>query len=217
MKSDTPKRKVDKDKAITYGQITVCVLFVIAIAIGAIMNCGCVASNDFYGLKLHNNIFARDVSSEELMVFLEQDPTNEHEVAEYRHKDCFVGTLPTDIERVGIYDESKSVMLSTETLHDYITSGYMCVNFAVDLHNNSEKAGIRCAVVEIMNQGHVLNAYNTTDKGLIYVDASTGSDSLSYYDTNLGETVIPNGKVRDGVGTSFTELLGDTNLFKLTW
>lgn len=177
----------NKDKAITYGQITLCVLFVIVIVVGAIMDCGCVATKDFYSLKLYNNIFAKDVSSEEVIAFLEQDLTSEHEYIEYIHKDCLAlpASVKANVKYVVIFDKSGTTLLCVETLHDYITSGYMCINFAVDLHNNAEKAGIRCAVVDD-NNGHVFNAFYTTDKGLVYSDASVGSDAV--WTIGIGDT-----------------------------
>ncbi|WP_292465656.1 hypothetical protein [Methanolobus sp.] len=56
---------------------------------------------------------------------------------------------------------------------------FVCSDFAERLHNNAEQAGIRAAFVTIYfysdSDGHALNAFETTDKGLTYVDC-TGSD-----------------------------------------
>ena len=48
----------------------------------------------------------------------------------------------------------------------------MCADFAERLHNDAEMAGIRCAFVTVdTSEGfHALNAFQTTDQGLIYVD-----------------------------------------------
>jgi len=63
----------------------------------------------------------------------------------------------------------------------YIVDEYVCSGFAEDLHNNAEAAGIRCAFVflgfEESPVGHVMNAFNTTDRGLVFIDC-TGSTSL---------------------------------------
>jgi hypothetical protein len=61
----------------------------------------------------------------------------------------------------------------------YIADIYDCTNYAHNLHNNAERLGIKCAVVIIYFsndyfQSHELNAFITTDYGLIYID-STGS------------------------------------------
>jgi hypothetical protein len=51
-----------------------------------------------------------------------------------------------------------------------------CGDFAEMVHNNAETAGIRAALVTIdfegQDVGHALNAFETTDKGLIYIDCT---------------------------------------------
>jgi hypothetical protein len=61
--------------------------------------------------------------------------------------------------------------------------GRTCGDFAEMVHNNAEAAGIRAALVTIdfegQDVGHALNAFETTDKGLIYIDC-TGQDLGSW-------------------------------------
>jgi len=62
-------------------------------------------------------------------------------------------------------------------LDTYIVDYQMCGYFAEKLHNNAENAGIRCALV-VLNLGsdlHTLNAFKTTDSGLVFID-STGRE-----------------------------------------
>jgi len=59
----------------------------------------------------------------------------------------------------------------------YTPGKFVCSEFAVALHDAAEAAGIRCALVTVKFErgpGHGLNAFQTTDQGLIYVDC-TGS------------------------------------------
>jgi len=53
---------------------------------------------------------------------------------------------------------------------------YVCADFAKDVHNNAEAAGIRAGFVAIhiagAEQGHALNAFQTTDMGLVYIDCT---------------------------------------------
>ncbi|MCQ6963575.1 hypothetical protein [Methanolobus chelungpuianus] len=60
----------------------------------------------------------------------------------------------------------------------YQDETYVSFDFAERLHNNAEKEGIRAAFVVVdfydNNEVHALNAFETTDKGLTYVDC-TGS------------------------------------------
>ncbi|TQD29549.1 hypothetical protein FKV42_00040 [Methanolobus vulcani] len=60
----------------------------------------------------------------------------------------------------------------------YVDGTFVCTDFAERLHNNAEQAGIRAAYVTIdysdLEEGHALNAFETTDMGLVFVDC-TGS------------------------------------------
>ncbi len=64
---------------------------------------------------------------------------------------------------------------------DYIEGDFMCGSFAQEVHNNAEKAGIRAAWVGVdlagEPVGHAVNAFNTTDRGLVFTD-STGRTAL---------------------------------------
>lgn len=63
----------------------------------------------------------------------------------------------------------------------YLPGAFVCADFAEMLHNNAEKAGIRCAFVLVefsdLAEGHSLNAFKTVDKGLVFVDC-TGDDTI---------------------------------------
>jgi hypothetical protein len=65
----------------------------------------------------------------------------------------------------------------------YMENIYMCGAFAADVHNNAEAAGIKAAFVHIEFQGeietHALNAFETTDKGLVYIDCTSSRETLS--------------------------------------
>jgi hypothetical protein len=54
---------------------------------------------------------------------------------------------------------------------------FVCTEFAQALHNAAEAAGLRAGVVMVdftRGEGHVLNAFETTDKGVVYVDCTGG-------------------------------------------
>ena len=67
--------------------------------------------------------------------------------------------------------------------HAYAAGVYDCSQFSRDVHNNAEKAGIRAAEVQVKFQGetmgHALDAFLTTDYGLVYVDCTGGPDTFS--------------------------------------
>jgi hypothetical protein len=67
--------------------------------------------------------------------------------------------------------------------HQYILNEYDCSQFSRDLHNRAEAAGIRTAEVQIdfigESVGHALNAFLTTDYGLVYVDCTEVPDKIA--------------------------------------
>lgn len=62
--------------------------------------------------------------------------------------------------------------------NEYYENQYNCVDFAKDLHDQAESKGIKSAWVGIdfvgKEVGHALNAFNTTDQGLVFVDVTAG-------------------------------------------
>jgi hypothetical protein len=61
----------------------------------------------------------------------------------------------------------------------YIPDKYVCGEFASDVHNNAEAAGIRCALVAIKldSSWHACDAFMTTDRGLVFVDCTGVQDN----------------------------------------
>jgi len=61
----------------------------------------------------------------------------------------------------------------------YIENYYTCGEFAETLHNNAENSGIKAAWVAIQFEddsiSHALNAFVTTDRGLVFID-TTGTE-----------------------------------------
>ncbi len=64
----------------------------------------------------------------------------------------------------------------------YVQDVYMCGGFSETLYNNAAAAGIRAAWVSLDIRGravgHALNAFFTTDRGLVFVDC-TGGDTAA--------------------------------------
>lgn len=78
------------------------------------------------------------------------------------------------------------------------TDTYICTDFAEDLHNNAEKAGIKasfvCVYFEGDDVGHAVNAFMTVDKKLVYVD-NTISDSVVHLE--IGKPYADMGIIED--------------------
>jgi hypothetical protein len=82
----------------------------------------------------------------------------------------------------------------------YVPGVYVCSDFARDVHNNAERAGIRAAyaVVELPSDYHALNAFRTTDRGLVFIDCtglqasdSGPSNRDKSVNVRLGKSYIP--------------------------
>jgi len=92
------------------------------------------------------------------------------------------------------FAELKSFILSDDTDEGvYIEGVNMCGEFAEKLHNNAEKNGINAAFVAIHFEdediGHALNAFNTTDLGLVYIDCTgRGIEETVFDDLSDGES-----------------------------
>lgn len=155
--------------------------------------CGCT-TRDFYGMELIDNPNAQNVSCASLSKFLKQDDVNEH-----------LYYLPSSEEAIEIMDDPG---WNGEPL------GYVCVHFARDLHNNAEVAGIRCAIVRIPERNHICNAFETTDRGLLFVDVSTELDSIAY--ERNGQLVV-DAKIKEGIGDKAILFLGNLEDFIIEW
>lgn len=73
------------------------------------------------------------------------------------------------------YEELLEFVLTDETNRcKYSDPFFMCGDFSQVVHTNAENGGIRCGMVLIEYENddelHMLNVFNTTDKGIIYID-----------------------------------------------
>lgn len=70
----------------------------------------------------------------------------------------------------------------------YVENEFVCSNYAERLKNNAENAGIKAAYVYVEFDGcqfaHAINAFNTTDRGLVFIDC-TGTDN-----GNSGDRIV---------------------------
>ena len=72
------------------------------------------------------------------------------------------------------YSEMMSFLRADDTDEaEYIEDEYECTEFTTDLCNGAEEEGIRCAYVTLKfpaGIGHTIVAFDTIDKGLIYIE-----------------------------------------------
>ena len=93
----------------------------------------------------------------------------------------------------------------------YDKDSFDCTGFAITFRDHARANGIRCAFVEIDyagGTGHALNAFETTDKGLVYVD-TTEKDKIAYVKVNQSYGAIH----LDGVKYEYIACSGAPNEF----
>jgi len=93
----------------------------------------------------------------------------------------------------------------------YVEGSFDCSGFAITLRDSAARCGIRCAYVEIeffVEGGHALDAFETTDRGLVYVD-SIEADQIAYVKLNELYGVIS----LDGVKSECIACSGDPARF----
>ncbi len=85
----------------------------------------------------------------------------------------------------------------------YNLATFVCADFAEMLHNNAEAAGIKAAFVSVRlgpcpsfprSGGHAFNAFETTDKGLVYIDCTSSNQGINadkIVAVKLGKEYIP--------------------------
>jgi len=75
----------------------------------------------------------------------------------------------------------------------YVNGSFMCGAFAEEVYNNAEAAGIKAAWVSVSfegeSEGHALNAFYTTDKGLVYIDCSGKAAQNSTQSVGMNSTL----------------------------
>ena len=74
------------------------------------------------------------------------------------------------------FQELKDFILRDPTSRNqFVLSQYECRNFATEVDNNAEAEGLRCGFVLLcFDRGqHAVVAFDTTDRGLVYIEPQT--------------------------------------------
>ena len=119
-------------------------------------------------IVLINNRNATNPSYSELVNFLQSDKTDEfpYQLSLVANR-FYYGQAEDNINLAHIKEIIDGTAQPTEP--------GVCADFAERLHNEAEMSGIKCGYVVIDNLNHALNVFDTTDKGLVFVD-DTGED-----------------------------------------
>ncbi|MFC1967570.1 hypothetical protein ACFLV2_02925, partial [Chloroflexota bacterium] len=146
---------------------------------------GVIYGSECYGLfiVLINNKQAKNPTYSELLNFLKSDKTDEF---------LYYYTLSVSSMYYGEAEDK----INLERIQGIIDGNIrpdnpnVCADFAERLHNNAELAGIRCGYVSLdmtgytdpnnlgiaSNSGHACNVFQTTDKGIVYIDCTGNID-----------------------------------------
>lgn len=109
---------------------------------------------------------------------------------------------------------------------DYVPGNFVCIDFAETLHNNAEKSGIRCGLVVLYPISHACNAFETTDRGLVFIDCTGLSryqigpyDEDTIVDVQLGADYVPRYIFSNRLGnTIYTiESFGTVTRYQICW
>lgn len=193
---------------------------------------GVMSGNDCYGefIILVNNKNAKNPTYSELLNFLKSDETDEFP---YQYTASILGFYYGEAEDKIDLDLVKNIIDGIEQPED----PRICADFAERLHNNAEMAGIRCAYVDVnlsgytdpfdygisSNTGHALCAFETTDKGLVYIDDT--STSLNFapsncdkiVDVQIGKAFIPESIFPEPGWYSTWDSMGVVTDIFITW
>jgi ribosomal protein L37AE/L43A len=191
---------------------------------GILSGSGCYDDTGNF-IILINNKKATNPTYNELVSFLQKDKTDEFP---YKYTNPIPGFY---------YGTAESHVDLTRIKH--IIDGNVqpdkpniCDDFAERLHNDAELAGIRCAYVSVdlsgypdpyhygipSNTGHALDAFQTVDRGLVYVDDTNTlgpTRSVATVNVVVGQAYIPILLFNDAGWQSMS--MGTVTNIELTW
>jgi len=77
------------------------------------------------------------------------------------------------------YAELTTFLAADDThLKPYIDGHYVCFDYAADLNNNADAAGLQAAYVRLRSSdwGHAVVAFQTLDRGLVYIEPQSNAE-----------------------------------------
>jgi len=185
---------------------------------GVLGGAGCYDDEGEF-IVLINNEGAIDPSYSRLVNFLQQDDTDQFPYVYDYAVDFYYGSAESNVNLShvqGIIDGASQP-----------NSPNMCGDFAERLHNNAELAGIRCGYVDVEladGTNHACNAFQTTDRGLIYVDVTGwGAGTLhpdravATVDISVGHSYTPVSLFHEEGWSDTCLSMGTVTNFQVVW
>jgi len=190
---------------------------------------GTLSGSGCYGdfIVLINDKGAANPTYSQLVNFLQQDKTDQFP---YRYTvttvGSYYGTAESHIDLVRV----QNIIDGKEQPNP----PHVCADFAERLHNDAEIAGIRCAYVSVdlsgysdpyhygipSNTGHALDAFQTTDRGLIYVDDTNSAGptrSVTTVNVRVGQQYIPQSVFPESGWSNTYDSMGTVTNMLVTW
>ena len=184
---------VKNTRRIIYAISTIAILFIIISSIVITRNVTTSPNNDY-----------STVSNSPITVFKDKQPD---EFSSYGKP---IKLVNNDAAVDPTWKELRAFLISDKTdQQPYVYYSYECASYAEEVHNHAEARGIRAAFVAVVfsneDVGHALNAFQTKDKGLIYIDCSgdlengIGYDKVAYIEEGeeLGALTIESARSFD--------------------
>ena len=169
-------------------------------------------------IVLINNKNAVDPTYAQLVSFLKSNKTDEYPYLDTNNApDTYYGTAKSHVDLTRIQN-----IIDGTAQPD---NPDVCSDFAERLYNDAEMGGIRCAYVSVdLSIGlHALDAFQTTDRGLIYVD-DTGavpgngvSRCVKIVNIAVGQNYQPVSLFPTPGYSNTWEVVGTVISFQVTW
>jgi hypothetical protein len=83
------------------------------------------------------------------------------------------------------YDQLLAFLKTDKTDELPYTSTFVCSDFAKTLHDNAEAVGIKAGWVAAVGANHAFNVFETTDKGIVYIDCTGVPGGATLQDKQL--------------------------------
>jgi hypothetical protein len=112
-------------------------------------------------------------NKEEILLATEQELKETEAYLDYLKTELHKYDGKLILEKNPTYDEVLKFIVEDKTdSKSYKPREYECTNFALDVCNNAMNKGLFCSpvVIRFRHFGHVIVAFNTSDKGMIYYD-----------------------------------------------
>ena len=93
----------------------------------------------------------------------------------YATSDVGSSSQATELKNPNFQELRDFILRDPTSRNKFVLNQYECRHFATDVNNNAEAEGLRCAFVLLcFDRGqHAVVAFDTTDRGLVYIEPQT--------------------------------------------